>query len=126
MGDSELRQRTGPSHSAGGPVFDLIAAKLYRPLLRPGTVRRSSLIERLARGDRRPITSVVAPAGYGKTTVLAPGAEGHGQALPRVGWSQSASGYSMPSLPPAAQYPARSSRGSARLSHRWPRPWRLS
>ena len=36
-------------------MFDLVAAKLHDPLLRPGTVRRSSLIERLARGDRRPI-----------------------------------------------------------------------
>ena len=81
MGDSELRQRTGPSHGAGGPVFDLIAAKLHRPLLRPGTVRRSSLIERLKRSDRRPIISVVAPAGYGKTTVLAQWAERNGQAF---------------------------------------------
>jgi LuxR family transcriptional regulator, maltose regulon positive regulatory protein len=62
-------------------VFDLIAAKLHRPLLRPGTVRRSSLIERLAQGDRRPITSVVAPAGYGKTTLLAQWAERNGQAF---------------------------------------------
>ena len=62
-------------------MFDLIAAKLHRPLLRPGTVRRSSLIERLKRGDRRPITSVVAPAGYGKTTVLAQWAERNGQAF---------------------------------------------
>ena len=62
-------------------MFDLIAAKLHRPLLRPGTVRRSSLIERLAGGDRRPIVSVVAPAGYGKTTVLAQWAERNGQAF---------------------------------------------
>ena len=62
-------------------MFDLIAAKLHRPQLRPGTVRRSSLIERLKRGDRRPITSVVAPAGYGKTTVLAQWAERNGQAF---------------------------------------------
>jgi LuxR family maltose regulon positive regulatory protein len=44
-------------------------------------VRRSSLIERLKRGDGRPITSVVAPAGYGKTTVLAQWAEHNGQAF---------------------------------------------
>jgi LuxR family maltose regulon positive regulatory protein len=81
MGDSELRQRTGPSHGADGPGFDLLTAKLHRPLVRPGTVRRSSLIERLKRGDGRPITSVVAPAGYGKTTVLAQWAERNGQAF---------------------------------------------
>ena len=62
-------------------MFDLFTAKLRRPLLRPGTVRRSSLIERLARCARRPIVSVVAPAGYGKTTVLAQWAERNGQAF---------------------------------------------
>ncbi len=81
LGDSEMRQRTGPSHGAGGPVFDLLTGKLRRPVLRPGTVRRSSLIERLARCARRPIVSVVAPAGYGKTTVLAQWAERNGQAF---------------------------------------------
>jgi LuxR family maltose regulon positive regulatory protein len=81
LGDSELRQRTGPSHGADGPGFYLLTAKLHRPLVRPGTVRRSSLIERLKRGDGRPITSVVAPAGYGKTTVLAQWAERNGQAF---------------------------------------------
>ncbi len=62
-------------------MFDLLPAKLRRPLLRRGTVRRSSLIERLARGDRCPIVSVVAPTGYGKTTVLAQWAERNGQAF---------------------------------------------
>ena len=62
-------------------MFDLFTGKLRRPLLRPGTVRRSSLIERLARCAHRPIVSVVAPAGYGKTTVLAQWAERNGQAF---------------------------------------------
>ena len=62
-------------------MFDLFTAKLRRPLLRPGTVRRSSLIERLARGDCRPIISMVAPSGYGKTTVLAQWAERNGPAF---------------------------------------------
>jgi LuxR family transcriptional regulator, maltose regulon positive regulatory protein len=44
-------------------------------------VRRWSLIERLAREDSRPIVSVVAPAGYGKTTLLAQWAERGGQAF---------------------------------------------
>jgi LuxR family transcriptional regulator, maltose regulon positive regulatory protein len=49
-----------------------------RPLVRPRTVRRSSLIERLARDDARSIVSVVAPGGYGKTTLLSQWAErGH-------------------------------------------------
>jgi LuxR family maltose regulon positive regulatory protein len=54
----------------GGPSFDLVASKLRRPRPRPGTVCRSALIEKLAREDSRSIVSVVAPAGYGKTTLL--------------------------------------------------------
>jgi LuxR family maltose regulon positive regulatory protein len=50
-------------------------SKLRRPSGRPGTVRRSLLIERLARGDPRPVVRVVASAGYGKTTLLAQWAE---------------------------------------------------
>jgi LuxR family transcriptional regulator, maltose regulon positive regulatory protein len=81
MGESVARQRPDRSHRAGGLVFDLFASKLLRPLLRPGTVRRSPLIERLARSDPRPIVSVVAPAGYGKTTLLSQWAERNGQAF---------------------------------------------
>ena len=81
MGESDVRQRAGRAQRAGGSAFDLVASKLRRPLIRPGTVRRSSLIERLARGDPRPIVSVVAPAGYGKTTLLSQWAERNGQAF---------------------------------------------
>jgi LuxR family maltose regulon positive regulatory protein len=81
MGVSEVRQRDGRSQRAGGSAFDLVASKLRRPLIRPGTVRRSSLIERLARGGPRPIVSVVAPAGYGKTTLLSQWAERNGQSF---------------------------------------------
>ena len=81
VGVSAVRQRDGWSRHAGGSALDLVASKLRRPLLRPGTVRRSSLIERLVRGDPHPIVSVVAPAGYGKTTLLAQWAERNGQAF---------------------------------------------
>ena len=54
---------------------------MRRPLLRPGTVRRPRLIERLARGDLRPIVSVVAPPGYGKTTLLSQWAERDGRSF---------------------------------------------
>ena len=81
MGVSEVRQRDGRSRRAGGSAFDLVASKLRRPVIRPGTVRRSSLVERLTRGDPRPVVSVVAPAGYGKTTLLSQWAEGNGQAF---------------------------------------------
>ena len=66
---------------AAGPAFDLSAAKLWRPRARPGSVRRSSLIDQLARSTSRPVVSVVAPAGYGKTTLLAQWAERNGQAF---------------------------------------------
>src|ERR1039458_1758411 len=81
MGESDVRQRDGRSQRAGGSASDLVASKLRRPLIRPGTVRRLPLIERLARDTPRPIVSVVAPAGYGKTTLLAQWAERNGQAF---------------------------------------------
>ena len=81
MGERGVRQRDGRSQRAGGPAFDLVASKLRRPLIRPGTVRRSSLIQHLEQGGSRPIVSVVAPAGYGKTTLLSQWAERNGQSF---------------------------------------------
>jgi len=74
--ESRERQAAG-----GGPGFDLVASKLRRPLARPGTIRRSALIERLAGDDAHPIVSVVAPPGYGKTTLLGQWAGQGGQAF---------------------------------------------
>ena len=81
MAVSAVRQLDSRSRRAGGSAFNLVASKLCRPLIRPGTVRRSSLIERLGRADPAPIVSVVAPAGYGKTTLLSQWAERNGQAF---------------------------------------------
>jgi LuxR family maltose regulon positive regulatory protein len=81
MGDSHVGEQDGRPRRVGGPAFDLVMSKLRRPSVRPGTVRRSVLIERLARGDPHPIVSVVAPAGYGKTTLLSQWAEANGQAF---------------------------------------------
>ena len=70
------------SHRAqAGRGYDLVAAKVRRPQVRPGMVCRSSMLERLARGDACPIVSVVAPPGYGKTTLLSQWAEHDGQAF---------------------------------------------
>ena len=63
MGESDVRQLADRPGHLGRPAFDLIAAKLLRPLVRPATIRRSSLLARLARGDPGPLVSVVAPAG---------------------------------------------------------------
>src|ERR1022692_2101955 len=81
MGDGDVRQQADRPQRAGRSAFDLVASKLRRPLARPGTVRRLQLIERLARGDPCPIVSVVAPPGYGKTTLLAQWAERNGQSF---------------------------------------------
>jgi LuxR family transcriptional regulator, maltose regulon positive regulatory protein len=81
MVGSDVRERPGGVSRAAGPRFDLVAAKLLRPLVRADTIRRSLLIERLARDDAYPVVSVVAPAGYGKTTLLAQWAERNGRAF---------------------------------------------
>jgi len=77
----DARQRDSRAERAGRPAFDLVTSKLRGPVLRPGTVCRSSLVKRLTRGVPGPIVSVVAPAGYGKTTLLSQWAEHHGQAF---------------------------------------------
>ena len=76
---SDVRQRADRPARMGGAAYDLIAAKLLPPLVRPGSIRRASLIERLARDTSSPIVSVVAPAGYGKTTLLSQWAEADSQ-----------------------------------------------
>jgi LuxR family transcriptional regulator, maltose regulon positive regulatory protein len=81
MQDIEERQRPGPPQCRARLGFDLVKSKLRRPSIRPGTVIRSSLIDRLAHDDTHPVVSVVAPAGYGKTTLLAQWAERNGWAF---------------------------------------------
>jgi LuxR family transcriptional regulator, maltose regulon positive regulatory protein len=61
--------------------FDVVASKLRPPAVRAGTIRRASLTGRLAQDDSRPIVSVVAPAGYGKTTLLSHWADNSSQAF---------------------------------------------
>src|SRR5689334_15509300 len=64
-----------------GAEFDVVASKLRPPPVRAGTIRRPSLTGRLAHDDSRPVVSVVAPAGYGKTTLLSHWAENSSQAF---------------------------------------------
>ncbi len=75
MKDSSVRERLVPAQRTAETGLDLIASKLRPPPGRPGTIRRSSLIEQLTQDDPRPIVSVVAPPGYGKTTLLSHWAE---------------------------------------------------
>ena len=65
------RGRSGLSHGGSKPMFDLVWSKLRRPLARPGTIRRAALLEKLDLDSSGPIVSVQAPAGYGKSTLLA-------------------------------------------------------
>jgi LuxR family maltose regulon positive regulatory protein len=56
--------------SATEVPFDLVESKLAAPLTRPGTVAKADVIARL-RATSAPFATVVAPAGYGKSTLLA-------------------------------------------------------
>jgi LuxR family maltose regulon positive regulatory protein len=49
----------------------LLETKLYVPRLRRGLVARPRLIERMSRGAESKLTLISAPAGFGKTTLLA-------------------------------------------------------
>ena len=71
----------GP-RSRDGPPFKLIESKLHPPWLRPGIVARTALVERLAASSAL-VVCVVAPPGYGKTTLLAQWAQDKDD---RVGW----------------------------------------
>jgi LuxR family transcriptional regulator, maltose regulon positive regulatory protein len=71
------RTRTRSQPRAGGPVLVLVTTKLRPPVLRPRAVGRPRLIDLLAPGKLCPVVSVVAPPGFGKTTLLAQWAE-HG------------------------------------------------
>jgi LuxR family transcriptional regulator, maltose regulon positive regulatory protein len=52
-------------------AFDVIGSKLTIPDVRRGSVSRTALVNRLRAAGAFPTVVVVAPAGYGKTTVLA-------------------------------------------------------
>ena len=78
---SGVREPTGRQQGPGRPGFDLMTSKLRRPAARPGIVPRSPLVGRLAADGSPPIVAVVAPSGYGKTTLLAQWAELDGQAF---------------------------------------------
>jgi LuxR family maltose regulon positive regulatory protein len=51
--------------------FEVFEPKLRIPVLRSGTVSRPGLVNRLRANRSFPVVTIVAPAGYGKTTLLA-------------------------------------------------------
>jgi LuxR family transcriptional regulator, maltose regulon positive regulatory protein len=60
---------------APGGVATALRIRRRRPAFHPGLVPRARLVARLAGAREVPLALVVAPAGYGKTTVLAEWAE---------------------------------------------------
>ena len=60
-----------PSGMAAAERDALLATKLHMPAPRPGLVPRPRLAEQLDEGLTRGVILVCAPAGYGKTVVLA-------------------------------------------------------
>ena len=69
-----------PAPAVGSP---LLTTKLFLPRLRPGMVARPQLVGMLHAALSFPLTLVSAPAGFGKTTLVAAWAQQ--QPLP-VGW----------------------------------------
>jgi LuxR family transcriptional regulator, maltose regulon positive regulatory protein len=61
-----------------GATSPLLATKLYIPIVRAGHVARPHLRAKLNEGLRRPLTLLSAPAGFGKSTLLAEWIDLHG------------------------------------------------
>jgi LuxR family transcriptional regulator, maltose regulon positive regulatory protein len=62
-------QRNG--HVTPQARFDFVESKLRVPVPRPGVVSRTALVNRLRVTQSFPVATLTAPAGYGKTTLLA-------------------------------------------------------
>jgi LuxR family maltose regulon positive regulatory protein len=66
------RAPTRPRSSAtAGASFEALRSKLAIPSLRPGLIDRTALVNRLSGASEARVISIAAPAGYGKTTLLA-------------------------------------------------------
>lgn len=64
----------------------LLATKLHVPAIGGEVVQRETLLDALSTGQRRKLTLLSAPAGWGKTTLLAQWALGGGGEHLRFGW----------------------------------------
>ncbi len=71
LGDGAERAARLETIPRPGLPFDVLEAKLRVPSARPGTVSRTALVNRLRANSSLTIVTVTAPAGYGKTTLLA-------------------------------------------------------
>jgi LuxR family maltose regulon positive regulatory protein len=68
---SDVPSPHNPSTTTSMVPDQVFEAKIHRPPTRPTWVRRDRLLDALDEVVRRPVTLVTAPAGYGKTTLLA-------------------------------------------------------
>jgi LuxR family maltose regulon positive regulatory protein len=78
----------GPSDNGvaeGAERAVLLATKLHVPAIGNEVVQRTTLLDALSAGQRRKLTLLSAPAGWGKTTLLAQWALGAGEEQ-RFGW----------------------------------------
>ena len=71
----ELRQAGAKAVLVGPPAppplpFEVVDSKIRVPVPAAGTVSRTALVNRLRAAGAFPLVLVVAPAGYGKTTLL--------------------------------------------------------
>ena len=82
VGGRAVAPERDPRSWVGSPL-ELVESKLHPPPARPGIVNRTALVERLLASDGVPVVCVVAPVGYGKTTLLAQWAQ---HTARRVGW----------------------------------------
>ncbi len=71
----EIRGQTAPAVPGHAPAYaaalPILKTKLYIPSPAPSRVKRADLLERLRRVERYRLTLISAPAGFGKTTLLA-------------------------------------------------------
>jgi ATP/maltotriose-dependent transcriptional regulator MalT len=68
---SSVRVTAGKPSVRRQPIDSMLEAKLRPPPARSEWVVRARLLEELDRATQRPVTLIAAPAGYGKTTVVA-------------------------------------------------------
>jgi LuxR family maltose regulon positive regulatory protein len=73
--NAELRQAGAKAVLVGPPAppalpFEVVESKIRVPALAAGTVSRTALVNRLRAAGAFPLVLVVAPAGYGKSTLL--------------------------------------------------------
>jgi LuxR family transcriptional regulator, maltose regulon positive regulatory protein len=75
--DAARPQHAGPGGTGPSAPPGLLEAKLLLPRSRPGTVRRTRLLRQLRAARDRRVISILAPPGYGKTSLLAQWASQH-------------------------------------------------